>query len=127
MKQKKYDLVLYKDQYNIYNLITKIDKGYRLYFDRKSKLFIIAKNANFLQICCKTAILSPNMLNSLQKSRIENLQKIVREIDDFNEDLLQKNRERLKKNITDKMVDFVTVSKRASNISKQSINKIIGE
>ena len=117
----------YKDMLNIYNLITKIDKNYKLIFDAKHKEFIIINSAKNNQVCLKFKDFSLNILKLLQKSRVENLNKIINEIDDFNNDLMLKNKEKFKENLINKMIETKNYLKRASSISKNSINKIIGE
>jgi len=43
------------------NLITKIDKGYKLYFCEVKKIFIVVNSAKNNQICLKTSKLSPKL------------------------------------------------------------------
>jgi len=117
----------YKDMYNIYNLITKIDKGYKLYFCEVKKIFIVVNSAKNNQICLKTSKLSPNVLKILKTTRIENLNKIIKNIDQENEKLGQKNKENLVENLSTKMRDVLSLSKRVSDISNAYIQKIIGE
>lgn len=126
MKNINY-FIKYKDMYNIYNLITKIDLNYRLYFDNKEKLFIIINTAKNNQICLKTANISPIVLKNLQKSRIENLNKIIKNIDIENNKMKEKNIKNFKENMTAKMVEMKNFTKRASNILDSDIKKIIGE
>ncbi len=116
----------YKDMYNIYNLITKIDKGYKLLFSEIEKMFIVVNSAKNNQICLKTTNLSPNIVNSLKVTRIENLNKIIKNIDQENEKLTQKNKNNLVENLSNKMLDVINLSKRVSNISNTYIQKIIG-
>ena len=126
MKNFQY-LEEYKDMFNIYKLITKIDKGYRLYFDKKNKEYLILNLAKNNEICLKTRFLSPEITILLIKSRIENINKIIKEVDDNNDYLTYKNNERVKNDLKDKMKECLNFSKRATAISKTSINKIIGE
>lgn len=120
------NLVKYKDMYNIYNLITKIDSGYVLYYDHKEKLFIILNSAKNHQICLKTSVLSPNIIKSLQKSRVENFIKNVKNIDIENEKLEQKMIKGFKENLSLKMTETLNFTKRASKIFDSDIRKIIG-
>lgn len=117
----------YKDIYNIYKLITKIDKNYRLCFDKKNKQFVVINIAKNNQICCKTKSLCLNFIKFLQVSRVENINKIVKDIEENNSLILQKNKDNMKDLMSVKMKDVLDISKRVSNISNESINKIIGE
>ena len=117
----------YKDMYNIYNLITEIDKGYKLFFDTKEKCYKIVNTAKNNQICLKSYHLSPNIINLLKISRVENLQKILKKIDDDNENILNKNQKKFKNDVSDCMIECVTFSKRANSISNEDIKKIVGE
>lgn len=117
----------YKDQYNIYNLITKIDKNYKLYFDLYDKFFKIINIAKNYEICLKTASISTNLLKKLQLSRIENINKIISDIDKNNCDILLKNKEKLKECVKLKTKEVLNLSKKANSISKSDINKILGE
>ena len=53
--------------------------------------------------------------------------RIIKFIDENNDKILENNKKLLKENLADKMIECVNFSKRASNISKQDINKILGE
>ena len=117
----------YRDMYNIYNLITKINKCYKLVFDKKDKLFIVINSAKNNEICYKTNIISAEILNILNKTRIENIQYIIKDIDKNNELILSKNQMKFKDDLMVKMKDILSFSKRVSDISNQTIKKIIGE
>lgn len=119
--------VEYKDQYNIYNLITKINRGYRLYFDLYDKLFKIINIANNNEICLKIDKLSSNILKTLQIFKINNINKIVKDIERHNDFVLSKSEQNLKDNMISKMTETLNLSKRATSISRYDINKILGE
>ena len=70
MKNNISKMQIYKDMYNIYNLITKINKNYKLYFDNNDKLFKIINVANNNEICLKTKHLSSDIIKTLQKTKI---------------------------------------------------------
>lgn len=80
----------YKDMFNIYNLITKINPDYRLVFSTKYKYFAILNTAKNNQICLKFTNFSLNIISKLQKSRIERQKIVFKELDDFNNDLTNK-------------------------------------
>ena len=117
----------YKDMYNIYYLITKINSNYRLKFDTKNKLFVVLNIAKNNQICYKTDIISANTLNYLQKTRIENIDFIFKNIEQENMNLLNKKQELFKNEVREKSVDVISLSKRTSYVSRHIIDKIIGE
>ena len=91
----------YKDIYNIYNLITKIDKNYKLYFNNKSKEYIVVDTAK----------------NN----------KIIKNIEDENEKIIELNNKKIKNDTIEKMIETINFSKRVSDISSNDIKKIIGE
>lgn len=117
----------YKDNFNYYNLITKINPFYKLYFDKKNKCFIIANSAKNNQICLKFNSFSIDLLKILSKSRIENSKKIFEEIDVFNENLKQNYIKKTSQKANDKLIDFLNFSHRVSNVSPNEVQKILGE
>lgn len=127
MEINSWQICEYKDLYNIYNLITKIDKGYRLVYSSKDKIFIVINSAKNNQICLKTSNLSTNIVNLLKKSRVENINQLIKEIDETNENIISNNTKKLKENVTSKMIDCLKFSQRTSSILASDINKIIGE
>lgn len=100
MKSNQY-FIFYKDCYNIYNLITRINKSYRLVFSQKYKYFAIVNTAKNNEICLKFNSFSLNIIEKLLKSRIERNKIIFKEIEEFNNKLTQKNIDNFKQNITD--------------------------
>jgi len=117
----------YKDMYNIYYLITKINKNYKLFFDKKTQEYLIVNSAKNNQICLKTKQITPNILKLLQISRVERLSEIIKNIDDENEILMQKNAQNFKNNMTDAMLETISFSKRVNSISNKDIKRILGE
>ena len=120
-------LKLYKDNYNIYNLITKINRGYRLYYCQDEKMFYVINIANHNEICMKFDSFNCNILKNLQISRIENANALFSEID--NNNLKIKNN--LQKNCLNKfdnlLAELNSFCKRAGHVSSSQINKIIEE
>ncbi len=100
MKTNQY-FVYYKDNYNIYNLITKINKGYRLVFSQKYKYFAIINSAKNNEICLKFNSFSLNIVEKLLNSRIERNKIIFREIEEFNDKIKEKNIDNFKQYMTD--------------------------
>lgn len=115
----------YYDTFNIYNLITKIDQGYRLFFNKKKKRFQIINTAKNNQICLNFDNFSLNILKVLQETRIENSKIIFENIDKFNNDLEEKYNKNLKNQLNDKFENLINYSKRTNHILKKDIQKIL--
>ena len=115
----------YKDNYNIYNLITKIDENYRLIFNKKEHDFCIINIAKNNQICLKFKSFSFNIIKTLSKTRVENSQKIFKEIENFNNNLELKNQNKLNIDLKDRIDNLYKFSKRVNSISSSEINQII--
>ena len=115
MFYKNYDE--YKDQFNIYNLITKIDKNYRLVFNNFNKIFYIINIAKNNQICLKFRDFNQNIIFLLQKSRIENSYKIFNEIEIFNENLNKNLIKKQVQNTADRLHELSKIYKRLNTIS----------
>lgn len=125
MNFDKYEF--YKDQFNYYNNITKIDRNYRLIFDKVYKIFCIINIAKNNQICLKFANFNQNIEILLQKTRIERSKNLFKFIDDYNDDL---NKKLIKKQInstSEKLCEISKIYNRINTISTKSINKIIGD
>lgn len=105
-KENKY-LEEYKDNFNYYNLITKINPNYRLYFNKKTKLFEIINIANFGEICLKFSSFSLNLLKILQNSSVCNSKKIFEEIENHNSKLTKKMQEDNKNLTLEKAKDTI--------------------
>lgn len=117
----------YKDQFNIYNLITKIDKYYKLVFDKKEKIFKIINTAKNNQICLKFIQFNDNIVNLLQKTRVENSQKIFNFIENYNKEL---NNKTIKNNIdlaANKINELSKILNRLNSLSNKNLKQIIGE
>ena len=115
-------LELYFDNYNISNLIKKIDTAYELYFDKKEKLFIILNTAKSNQICFKFKEISPSIINRLQSSRVENSKLIFNEIERHNSLLAKKREDECKQKLQDITNEFISCSNRLNHFSEK--NKI---
>ena len=96
MKFNSKYFIKYKDMFNIYNLITKINNGYRLYFCSKDKNYYIININRNNDICLSFNTFSNNIIKELHFSKIENLNKNIKFIDNFNENLSKKNIENCK-------------------------------
>lgn len=124
MFNSKY-FVLYKDNYNIYNLIKKIDRHYLLYFNTKDKSFYIVNSAKNNQICLKFNNFSSNILKILQSTLIENSSKIFNFIEEYNNRLRENILKNNKLSLLDKLIETQKYSRRTNKFLKKDINKII--
>lgn len=115
----------YKDNYNIYNLITKINKYYRMVFNKKEKNFNIINIAKNNQICLKFNSFSENIINKLLKTRVENSYQIFKNIDECNEKIKDKNQLNTQEELSDKITNLLNYSKRVNSISNRDIELII--
>ena len=82
---------LFKDNFNYYNLITKINSNYRLFFNQKTKMFEIINIAKNNEICLIFSHFSFDLLKKLQKSSIKNSEQLFKSIDEHNQKILDKN------------------------------------
>lgn len=124
MQYNMQNLELYFDNYNIYNLIKKIDKDYILYYNKKEKLFIIINSAKNNQICLKIDNIQSNIIKTLQKTLVENSSKLFKEIDENNEILTHKTINNIKERTIDSMTELIDFAKKTNSISQKDINKI---
>jgi len=115
----------YKDMYNYYNLITKINSNYTLCFDKKHKCFLVVNFANNNEICLKFSNFSQNIPQILQKTQISNSKKLFDFIDKNNEILKEKNAKNITNKIKDKTLEIDWLIKRKSKVLPNDIKKII--
>lgn len=125
MKDAKH-LYLYKDMFNKYNLIKKINKYYELYFDAKNKLFIILNSANYNEICLNFNDLCINIEKTLQKTLVQNSKNIFFEIENDNDLVYKKQINQLKQDALDKLFETSNLINRSNKILQSDINKILG-
>jgi len=117
----------YKDMYNHYNNITKVNNGYKLYFNKKDKYFYVINTAKNNEICLKTDKLSLNLQNKLFCSRVENSKKIFQEIDLHNENLMHQATKLKKENAINTISEISKYSKRTNHLSNNLTKIIKGE
>lgn len=127
MKLNKNYYYEYKDQFNIYNLIRKINPNYRLYFNNKTKKFIIVNICNNFEICKEFYSFFENILQDLRFSKVENQIEIFNKMEINNENLKQKSNEKINEITNNLSREFCKISNRSSKINNSDINKIMGE
>lgn len=115
----------YKDMFNYYNLITKINPNYTLCFDKKSKKFLVVNFANNNEICLKFDNFSFNIEQYLQKMQISNAKKIFDFIEKNNEKIEMQNTKKIVSKTSAKMEEISWLSKRTNKILPGAIKKII--
>lgn len=127
MKFNKFYCYEYKDQFNYYNLIKKINPSFRLYFNTKSKKFLIININNNYEICKTFSSFYEDILNDLRFSTINNFESIIEFIDESNQRLLKKNKDIIQNKIHNSISEFNKIHHRSNKINQSDINKIIGE
>lgn len=115
----------YFDQYNIYNLITKINPNYRLFFDKKNKKFVIFNVRNNFEECLRFDSFNFDILGNLQKYDIKNARDIFRKIDEQNAMLEQKQSEKCSDEMKCQIKDLSHYLSRTNHVSKSDIEKIV--
>lgn len=116
---------IYKDQFNIYNIITKIDKNYRLVFDKINKRFSIINIAKKCQICLNFDNFYQNIENFVKFTRVENSKKLFNFIDEENQKNSTNKHKKLINETSDKLLDLTkTLNKTHSNLDNK-LKKLI--
>jgi len=116
----------YKDMFNIYNLITKINPNYKLYRNYKTNTFVIVNSAKNNQICLNFNNFNQNIIKTLQYTKIENSKNVFNDIEKNNLLIEENGNKKFKQQTTDKLCEIANFSKRTNRLSNSSINKIIG-
>ena len=126
MKFNKLYFEKYKDIFNYHSEIQNINSGFRLYFNNYSKKITIINIYNNFEICYELNNVFEINLNKLRFSQIENIDKVIKYIEESNNQLefkAQKNREEFIKNTSK---EFIKLSNRQPSNNLTNINKIIG-
>ena len=118
--------VLYNDNFNLSNLIKKINLQYKLYFNQKDKIYFIVNSAKNNEICLKFYNFNQNVLKILQSTKVENSHKLFKEIDNFNYLTELKNKNSIIENTSQKIIELNNFSKRVNHLSQTTLTKIIG-
>lgn len=126
MKFNKLYFVKYKDQFNYYNIIQKINPGFRLYFNNKNKKFVIVNIYNNFEICKVFDCFFENIIQDLRFFRIENYNEILNLNEKTNAKIKEKNNEKISEITKFSLSEALKLSNRSSAIKQTDINKIIG-
>lgn len=116
----------YKDQFNYYNIIKKINPSFRLYFNKKLRRFEIINIFNNFEICYSFISFFRNIESDLRFSKIENLNLILKNIDINNNQIDKKNN--IKNYEKNKFCfnEYLSLTNRSTSIKPDDLNKIIG-
>lgn len=126
MKFNKLYFFKIKDQFNYYNLIQKINPGFRLYFNNKDKKFVIVNIDKNFEICKVFDNFFENILHNLRFYRVENFNKIIDFTEKRNNKIKEKNDEKISEITKFSLSEALKLSNRSSTIKQSDINKIIG-
>lgn len=116
----------YKDQFNYYNLIQKINPGYRLFFNKRDKKFAIVNIFRNNEICKTFNSFYGNILQDLRFFKIENFNNILKNIDLHNEKLTLNNNQKCHDLNNNLIHETEVLLNRSNHIEHNDINKIIG-
>lgn len=116
----------YKDLFNYYNLIKIINPNFRLYYNKKTKLFCIINIFNNFEICKTFQSFSENILQDLRFSKIENLNQILKNIEENNNSANIKKLQNTNYFVENSIKETLILTKRSTKIKSNDINKIIG-
>lgn len=117
----------YHDIYNLSTRIKKINKYYKLFYSKIDKRFMIVNTANNYEICLNFDNFNQNIENKLKFTNVSNFKNIIEFIDENNLKLANKQENSTTEKVVDACAECVNFSKKASNISYEDINKIVGE
>lgn len=117
----------YKDMFNLYNTMQKINAGFRLYFNEKTKTFAIVNIYNNFEICKEFSSYFGNIEQDLRFSRIENFNKVLKTIDEDNYKNITSNSIKTTSLCQNIASELYSISSRSNKILKSDINKIIGD
>lgn len=126
MKFNKLYYEPYKDIFGYHLEIQKINSGFRLFFNKKSKKLSIINIFNNYENCGDFDAIFDININNLRFSKIENINNILNFIDKQNLNLEIKNNEKQQNTFKYISKELIKFSNRTSTITQKDINKIIG-
>ena len=126
MKFNKWHFEIYKDMFNYYNEIKNINRGFRLYLNKKNNKLTIVNIYKNYEICHYfNSILDIN-IDKLRFLKIENFNKIINNIEQSNYILENKNNSKTIDYVKNISNEFIKFSNRSSTTTLKDINKILG-
>lgn len=117
----------YKDMFNIYNNIRKINRGYRLFFNIKNNKFAVVNIYKNFEICKEYSSIFENIEQDLRFFKIENYNNIIQFIDECNYKSITNNNKNIKQSCSNFANEISIISSRSNKISENDFNKLIGE
>lgn len=115
-----------KDMFNLYNVIQKINPGFRLYFNTRNKKYAIVNIYRNYEICKTFDTFLENIENDLRFSNITNYNSIIKHIEEFNQKINSKNEIDSINKSKFLVKELLKISNRSNTINNSDINKIIG-
>ena len=102
--------IVKNDLFNISRRIKQIDKNYFLMFNFKTKKFEVhyKRNKNTLEIILPFNVLDKRTLDLVRKTRVENREKLIEEMDKNNKELELKNNVKIKDEVTFKAKEMIS-------------------
>lgn len=117
----------YKDNFNLFNLIKKINKNYRLFFDEKHRMFLIVNIAKNCEICLNFCNFKQNILKLLNFTRVENSKEIFNFIENNNKNLIELSLIKNSETAKNKMSEIQHYTKRTNSFNFKDIKNYIEE
>lgn len=126
MKFNKLHFELYKDIFNYHNEIKAINRGFRLFLNKITNKLVIVNIFRNYEICFIFNSISEININNLRFLKIENFNKIIKNIEQSNYNLENKNKNNVIEYTKNISKEFIKFSNRSSTITLKDINKILG-
>lgn len=126
MKFNKWHFEIYKDIFNYYNEIKNINRGFRLYLNKKNNKLTIVNIYKNYEICHYFNNILDINIDKLRFLKIENFNKIINNIEQSNNILENKNNSKTIDYVKNISNEFIKFSNRSSTTTLKDINKILG-
>lgn len=117
----------YFDNFNICNLIKKINPFYKLFYSTKYKCFYIVNTAKNCEICLIFYNFKQNTLKKLNFSKIENSKNIFNDIENHNKILTERLKNEQSDLFKNKLKFLNHYIKRNNSINVYDLKKYIGD
>ena len=117
----------YFDNFNICNLIKKINPFYKLFYSTKYKCFYIVNTAKNCEICLIFYNLKQNILKMLNFTKVENSKNVFNDIENHNSYLLEKRKNEQLDFVNNQIKTLNYYSNRTHSANVHDMKKYIGE